>query len=160
MSLCGVIDTRLRQTSATKPTRLFGYVAISYRASCRGVEPVDRQAHKPHGYPCRRGTAIQLGPYETLLWTQGNLPEMTTDGRDYFKEGKGTPEPLLLVRHAGLGSVDDLCRATLVLTKLDWNNDGPYDRLPVTLNFAQILAKVVKRMPTLEARPYAFRQVM
>jgi hypothetical protein len=149
MSLCGVIDTRLRQTSATKPTRLFGYVAISYRASCRGVEPVDRQAHKPHGYPCRRGTAIQLGPYETLLWTQGNLPEITTDGRDYFKEGKGTPEPLLLVRHAGLGSVDDLCRATLA-----------YDRLPVTLNFAQILAKVVKRTPTLEARPYAFRQVM
>jgi hypothetical protein len=43
---------------------------------------------------------------------------------------------------------------------MDWNNDGPYDRLPVTLNFAQILAKVVKRMPTLEARSYAFRQVM
>jgi hypothetical protein len=85
---------------------------------------------------------------------------MTADGRDYYKEGNGTPEPLLLVRYAGLGSEDDLCRETLALTKMDWNNDGPYDRLPVTLNFAQILAKVVKRMPTLEARSYAFRQVM
>jgi hypothetical protein len=115
---------------------------------------------RPHGYPVRRGTSFQLGPYETLLWTQGNLPEMTENGRDYFKEGKGTPDPLMLVRHAGLGSVDDLCRETLALTKMDWNNDGPYDRLPVTLNFAQILAKVVKRMPTLEARYYAFRHFM
>ena len=133
-------------------------VHVQQACRWRGVQ-IDAP-HKPHGYPCRRGTAFQLGPYETLLWTQGNLPEMTTNGRDYFKEGKGTPEPLLLVRHAGFGSVDDLCRETLALTKMDWNNDGPYDRLPVTLNFAQILAKVVKRMPTLEARSYAFRHFM
>jgi argonaute-like protein implicated in RNA metabolism and viral defense len=96
-----------------------------------------------------------------LLWTQGNLPEITATGcADYFKEGKGIPDPLLLVRHAGLGSIDDLCREALALTKMDWNNDGPYDRLPVTLSFAQMLAKVVKRMPKLEPRPYAFRLFM
>ena len=114
-----------------------------------------------HAYPCRRGTAFQLGDYETLLWTQGNLPEVTTTGRtDFFKEGKGVPEPLLLVRHAGTGSMDDLCREILALTKMDWNNDGPYDRLPVTLSFAQMLAKVVKRRPRLEPRSYAFRLFM
>ncbi len=133
-------------------------VHVQQACGWRGVQ-IDAP-HKPHGYPCRRGTSFQIGPYETLLWTQGNLPEMTANGRDYYKEGKGTPEPLLLVRHAGLGSVDDLCRETLALTKMDWNNDGPYDRLPVTLNFAQILAKVVKRVPTLEARSYAFRHFM
>ncbi len=124
----------------------------------RGVQ-IDAP-QKPSGYPLRRGTSFQLGPYETLLWTQGNLPQMTDDGRDYFKEGKGTPDPLMLVRYAGLGSIDDLCRETLALTKMDWNNDGPYDRLPVTLSFAQILAKVVKRMPTLESKSYAFRHFM
>ena len=113
--------------------------------------------HQPHGYPCRRGTTFQVGPYDTLLWTQGNLPEITPTGRaDYYKEGKGIPEPLLLIRHAGVGSTDDLCREVLALTKMDWNNDGPYDRLPVTLSFARMLAKIVKRMPKLEPRSYAF----
>ena len=115
---------------------------------------------KPSGYPVHRGTSCQLGPYDTLLWTEGNLPQMTENGRDYFKGGKGIPDPLMLVRYAGLGSIDDLCRETLALTKMDWNNDGPYDRLPVTLSFAHTLAKVVKRMPALEPRSYAFRHFM
>lgn len=133
-------------------------VHVQQDCGWRGVQ-IDAP-QKPRGYPLHRGTSFQLGPYETLLWTQGNLPPMTSDGRDYFKEGKGTPDPLLLVRHAGLGSVEELCRETLALTKMDWNNDGPYDRLPVTLSFAQVLAKVVKRMPTLEPRSYAFRHFM
>jgi hypothetical protein len=115
--------------------------------------------HQADGYPCKRGTAFQLGPHETLLWTQGNLPAVA-GGKDYYKEGKGTPEPLLLVRYAGLGSIDDLCRETLALTKMDWNNDGPYDRLPVTLNFAGTLATIVKRMPKLQPYSYPVRLFM
>lgn len=114
---------------------------------------------QPHGYPCHRGTTFQLGANEALLWTQGNLPAVA-GGKDYFKEGKGTPEPLLLVRHAGLGELDDLCRETLALTKMDWNNDGPYDRLPVTLNFAGTLATIVKRMPKLQPQSYPVRLFM
>ena len=64
------------------------------------------------------------------------------------------------MRHAGLNTTDDLCRETLALTKMDWNNDGPYDRLPVTLNFAGILATIVKRMPKLEPRSYPVRLFM
>jgi hypothetical protein len=45
----------------------------------------------------------------------------------------------------------------LRLTKMNWNNDGLYDRLPVTLGHAQTLARVVKRMPILSSRPYAIR---
>jgi hypothetical protein len=114
---------------------------------------------QPHGYPCIRGTTFQLGPYEALLWTQGNMPQVC-GGKSFFKEGKGIPEPLLLKRYAGLGSIDDLCIETLALTKMDWNNDGLYDRLPVTLNFAQTLAKVVKRMPKLEPHSYPIRMFM
>jgi hypothetical protein len=134
---------------------------VHVQQSCgwRGIQIA--APHKPHAYPCRRGTTFQLGDYETLLWTQGNLPQVTQDGRtDFFKEGKGVPEPLLLVRYAGIGLMDDLCKEVLALTKMDWNNDGPYDRLPVTLSFAQMLAKVVKRMPKLEPRSYAFRLFM
>lgn len=138
-------------------TEVVDLVHVQQSSGWRGV--LIPKPREPHGYPVHRGTAMQLGHHETLLWTQGNLP-VVAGGRDYFKEGKGIPEPLLLVRHAGHGSMDDLCRQTLGLTKMDWNNDGPYDRLPVTLNFAQTLAKVVVRMPKLEARSYPFRLFM
>ncbi len=46
------------------------------------------------------------------------------------------------------------------LTKMDWNNDGTYDRLPVTLNFAGTLAIIVKQMPKLEPRSYPIRLFM
>lgn len=132
---------------------------VHVQQSCgwRGVLIAGPQ--RPNGYPCHRGTTFQLGQHEALLWTQGNLPAVA-GGKDYYKEGKGTPEPLLLVRHAGLGSIDDLCRETLALTKMDWNNDGPYDRLPVTLNFASTLATIVKRMPKLQPQSYPVRLFM
>ena len=132
---------------------------VHVQQSCgwRGVLiPAKKQVH---GYPCQRGSTFQLGPQEALLWTQGNLPQVAS-GKDYFKEGKGIPEPLLLVRHAGLGLMDDLCRETLALTKMDWNNDGPYDRLPATLNFADTLATIVKRMPQLQPHSYPVRLFM
>ncbi|WP_040589471.1 relaxase/mobilization nuclease domain-containing protein [Sphingopyxis sp. MC1] len=69
-------------------------------------------------------------------------------------------KPLIMNRYAGRGSMDDLCRETLALTKMDWNNDGPYDRMPVTLSFAGSLASVVKQMPKLEPRSYPVRLFM
>lgn len=117
------------------------------------------QHKQPDGYPCLRGSHLQLGAHTSLLWTQGNLP-IVANGKPYYKEGKGTPEPIIMNRYAGRGSMDDLCRETLALTKMDWNNDGPYDRMPVTLNFAGSLAAVVKQMPKLEPRSYPVRLFM
>ena len=115
---------------------------------------------RPDGYPCRRGTTFQLGSHEALLWTQGNLPAVA-NGKDYYKEGKGTPEPLLLVRHAGLGGIDDLCRETLALTKMDWNNDGPIRPLAGNSKLCRNApAKIVKRMPKLQPQSYPVRLFM
>ena len=131
-------------------------IHVQQSSGWRGV--LLESTRQPHAYPCLRGTVLQLGARETLLWTQGNAPAIVN--RNFYKEGKGIPEPLMLVRYAGNGSPDDVCRSTLALTKMDWNNDGPYDRLPVTLKFAQMLAEVVQRMPHLESRPYPFRLFM
>lgn len=114
---------------------------------------------QPNGYPCLRGSTFQLSQHTSLLWTQGDLP-VVANGKSYFKEGKGIPEPLMLNRHAGRGVMDDLCKETLALTKMDWNNDTPYDRMPVTLHFARKLAAVVKQMPKLDARSYPVRLFM
>ncbi|CAA9454426.1 MAG: Piwi domain protein [uncultured Rubrobacteraceae bacterium] len=44
--------------------------------------------------------------------------------------------------------------------KMNWNNDALYDPLPVTLGYAKVLARVVKRMRGLGSAPYQFRFFM
>lgn len=113
----------------------------------------------PDAYPCHRGQVLPIGENEALLWTQGNIPTIISKGA-YFKEGKGIPSPLLVSRFAGRGDFFDDCAEILALTKMNWNTDGPYTRLPVTLENANVLAQIVKRMPKLESRPYPIRLFM
>ncbi len=110
-------------------------------------------------YPVQRGSLVPFDGSEGLLWTSGNAPE-AAGGRNYFKEGRGVPHPLLLRRFAGAGSWDETARSVLALTKMNWNNDGLYDRLPTTMGYAQILADTVKRIDTLSDRPYPFSLFM
>lgn len=116
-------------------------------------------ARRADNYPSHRGQVMPIGESEALLWTQGNIPAMNP-GSAYYKEGKGIPSPLLITRFHGRGHFFDLCEEALGLTKMNWNNDGPYTRMPVTLEYANVLAQVVKRMPKLEARPYPVRLFM
>lgn len=111
------------------------------------------------GFPCKRGTVLQLGGNDNLLWIHGNS-SITSSAKSYFKGGKGIPSPVQLVRYAGHGSMDEICRSTLALSKMDWNTDGPYTQLPVTLSYAHIMAQIVARMPKLESRPYPVRFFM
>ncbi len=139
-------------------------VQVQQYVSWRGVHiEAPRQSSGSKGapgpYPCQRGSYLQLGGREVLLWTQGNVPDVA-GGRNFYKEGKGIPQPLLLVRFAGHGPWHDGCFHVQGLTKMDWNNDGPYDLLPVTMGYAQVLARTVKRMPSLAPRPYQFRFFM
>jgi len=122
-----------------------------------GTSSYSRKRGKKHeaGYACLRGSCMLLGGDEALLWTQGNVPQH--GGKNFFKEMKGTPKPLTIKRFAGLGPLSQTCRAILALTKMDWNNDALYDRLPVTLSFASKLAQTLKRMPNLTSKPYPFR---
>jgi hypothetical protein len=110
-------------------------------------------------YPCERGSYLQVGEREVLVWTQGSASP-TVGGRSFYKEGKGIPHPLILRRFAGHGGWHDQVKSVLGLSKMNWNNDSLYDRLPVTLSYAGILARTVKRMPTIDARPYQFRLFM
>lgn len=110
------------------------------------------------GYAVHRGTCLLLSGTEALLWTQGNVPQ--EGGKDFFKEMKGTPQPLVVTRFAGNSSMSQCCRSILALTKMDWNNDALYDRAPMTIEFASKLAKTIKCMPNLTARPYPIQFFM
>lgn len=113
---------------------------------------------EPAMYPVERGTVLPLGSLEYALWTQGNARGI--GGGSYFKEGKGIPHPLLVTRYLGTGGAHESARELLGLTKMNWNNDALYDRLPVTLSYASVLARVVKRLGTLSNTPYDFRFFM
>lgn len=134
-------------------------IQVQRDTAWRGVQ-INRDASNPKKgiparYPCKRGSFLQIDDRATLLWTQGNVP--MPGGRDYFKEGKGIPSPLLLQRFAGHGPFDRVCREILGLTKMNWNNDGLYDQLPVTLHYANLLAQTLSKMSRLDNRPYQFR---
>jgi hypothetical protein len=113
----------------------------------------------PTAFPVSRGTLLSLSPREALLWTHGNVRGIGERG-SYFQGARSTPRPIRLVRHAGHGPWDDTARAVLGLSKMDWNNDALYDPLPVTIGYAKVLARVVKRMRGLGSAPYQFRFFM
>ena len=114
---------------------------------------------RPTPYPVERGTVVGLGPFEELLWTHGDVQGINDRG-SFFQGGRSTPRPVRLVRHAGHGPWDQTARATLALSKMNWNNDALYDPLPVTMAYAKVLARVIKRMPILGSTPYQFRFFM
>lgn len=114
---------------------------------------------KAAAYPVERGSLLSLGPRDALLWMRGTVSGIA-ERRDYFQGGKSTPQPIRLVRHAGHGPWDETARSALALSKMNWNNDALYDHLPVTMGYAQVLARVVKRMDRLGNAPYQFRFFM
>lgn len=135
-------------------------VTIS-NAAWRGVEVSGRgQAGAPKfAYATGRGNLVQLDEFSALLWVSGNTPAVTDGGRNYLPGGKGTPRPLQLTRWAGSGPLEEMAAPVLALSKMDFNSDSPYTSLPVTIRYAQMLARIVKteRLP---ARPYDFRLFM
>ena len=128
----------------------------------RGVwweqDPNNPRRNEAAAYPVKRGTLVQLGPRDALLWIHGAVDGLGK--RPHLQGGRGTPKPIRLVRHAGHGSWDDTAMAALALSKMNWNNDGLYDPLPVTMSYAKVLARVLKRMPKLGSTPFQFRFFM
>lgn len=131
-----------------------GWRGIRIERSRRGGRKGEAAA-----FPVSRGTLIGLGPREALLWTHGDVTGIS-DRRSYFQGARSTPRPIRLVRHAGHGPWDESAQAILGLSKMNWNNDALYDPLPVTMSYAKVLARVVKRMPGLGRTPYQFRFFM
>ena len=146
---------------ALAPREEFGKVRqVVENVDWRGVRIDGRGRGKgsPAAFPVPRGTILPVGDREALLWNHGDARGVTA--RSYFQGSRSTPRPLRLVRHSGHGSWDDTAQAVLGLSKMNWNNDALYDQLPVTMSYAKVLSRVVKRIPQLRRTPYQFRLFM
>ena len=114
------------------------------------------------GFPVKRGMAVKLDGDSFLLWTHGCVIHPELSGTyNYFKGSRGIPAPLLVRRFAGNASGDTLAKEILMLTKMNWNSgDSLYKTLPVTLDFAKVLARMSKQDEAIFDKAYDFRFFM
>lgn len=116
------------------------------------------------GYPVRRGTYLPLNNREALLWTQGSVEGVHVQKAHgtVYKEGslKPTPSPVLVRRFSGVGGWHETCAGILGMTKMDWNNNTLYKKLPVTLGYSKVFADIIQQKPNLVNDVYDFRHFM
>jgi hypothetical protein len=119
---------------------------------------------EPYNYPVARGTYLPLDVNESLLWTQGSVQGVHVENPRYsvYKEGalKPTPSPVLLRRFSGEGGWHETCAGILGLTKMDWNNNTLYKKLPVTLVYSKAFADIIQQNPNMVDSVYDFRNFM
>lgn len=130
----------------------------------KGVRFDTKTPPQPYNYPVTRGTYIPIDVNEALLWTQGSVEGVHVDNPRYnvYKEGalKPTPSPILVRRFAGTGGWHDTCAGILGLTKMDWNNNTLYKKLPVTLVYSKNFADIIQQNPNMVDEVFDFRSFM
>jgi hypothetical protein len=101
---------------------------------------VDLRFLRTGKYPVLRGTVISLTSDQHLLYTTGFIPRVRT------YPGHRIPRPLLITHH-GDSEIKLICSEILGLTKLNWNTTSFSTQLPITLEFAQRVGKVLSELP-------------
>jgi hypothetical protein len=108
------------------------YVSVSKKTNLRFL--------RTGKYPVLRGTIASLAPNQCLLYTSGYTPRIRT------YPGHRVPKPLLL-NHDGDSELDFVCKEILGLTKLNWNTTTFSKQLPITIEFAQSVGKILSELP-------------
>jgi len=139
-------------------------VQIVKGVNWKGVRFNLKTPPQPFNYPVERGTYLPIDVNEALLWTQGSVQGVHVDNPRYnvYKEGvlKPTPSPILLRRYTGSGGWHETCSGILGLTKMDWNNNTLYKKLPVTLVYSKAFAEIIQQNPNMVDTIYDFRSFM
>ena len=92
-------------------------------------------------YPPIRGTTIQLGKNNYLLFTKGWIPYHETYA------GLRVPTPLGIVEHYGDASREQICKEILALTKMNWNSADFCISEPITLAYAREVGRILAYVP-------------
>lgn len=101
--------------------------------------------------PVLRGTAIIASPRRAYLWTTGFIPRLNT------YPGREVPNPITVDIVHGEAELRLVLSDLMALTKLNFNNAGFADGLPVTLRFADLTGEILTAGPTAAAAPLPFR---
>lgn len=139
-------------------------VQIVKGTSWKGIRFNTASPPTPFGYPVARGTYLPIAGDEAFLWTQGSVQgvHMKKPHYNVYKEGalKPTPSPVLVRRFTGVGGWHETCVGILGLTRMDWNNNTLYKKLPVTLVYSKAFAEIIQQNPRMVDEIYDFRYFM
>jgi hypothetical protein len=139
-------------------------VQIIKDVSWQGIRFNTKSPPGPYNYPVERGTFLPISKNEALLWTQGSVLGVHLENPRFnvYKEGglKPTPTPVMLRRFSGAGGWHDTCASVLGLTKMDWNNNTLYKKLPVTLVYSKAFAGIIQQNPNIVDSIFDFRNFM
>lgn len=98
--------------------------------------------------PPLRGTIVQRGTSNCLLYTRGYVPYLGT------YPGMRVPCPIEIVEHYGAASLTQICQEILALTKMDWNSAMFAGKEPITTAFSEDVGHILAEMPKgIEPRP-------
>lgn len=101
--------------------------------------------------PVLRGTAMIAGTRKAYLWSAGFTPRLNT------YPGREVPNPLTVDIVRGEADIERVLADLLALTKLNFNNAGFSDGLPVTLRFADLVGEILTAGPTDNTPPLPFK---
>jgi hypothetical protein len=101
--------------------------------------------------PVLRGTAIIASDRRAYLWTTGFTPRLNT------YPGREVPNPITVDIVSGEADLRQVLTDLMSLTKLNFNNAGFADGLPVTLRFADLIGEILTAGPTQVEAPLPFR---
>ncbi|MEJ8605595.1 SIR2 family protein [Riemerella anatipestifer] len=104
-----------------------------------------------------RGTCIQLNKNEALLYTHGSVPSVVNQNRNFYPGGRYIPKPLRIIKHHGLGSLEQIANEILGLTKMNWNSLNMYSQLPATISSSNEIARIGKLIENTEKIQYDYR---
>ncbi|MFO1152997.1 MAG: hypothetical protein U1E42_04900 [Rhodospirillales bacterium] len=102
--------------------------------------------------PVLRGTAmISTSGRIAYLWTSGFIPRLDT------YPGREVPNPLTVEIARGDADIEQVLCDLMALTKLNFNNAGFSDGLPVTLRFADLVGEILTAGPAGPKAPLPFK---
>jgi len=103
----------------------------------RGVRFMRRRGK----YPPVRGTVVEIGEGDYLLFTKGWIPYHGT------YPGLRIPAPLEVAEHFGDTPPRAICKEILALTKMNWNSADFCIREPITLAYSREVGRILAYVP-------------
>lgn len=92
-------------------------------------------------YPPTRGTVIEIGKDDYILFTKGWIPFFDT------YPGLRVPSPIEIVEHYGDTPLKILFEEIFALTKMNWNSADFCIRDPITLAYSREVGKILAYVP-------------
>lgn len=99
-------------------------IQIQEFTSWRGIRFGNVAQKEAYNYAMKRGVAISLSEESFLLWTHGCVmsDELSGINRNYYKNGRGIPSPILVKKYYGQADGDTIAKEILMLSKMNWNS--------------------------------------